>query len=384
MVVCLIDETRILESIKTGGGRGGADKSLVEAGRDYGMDLNTTTLSVFLCAKEKFIVQTSYQFIRIISAMTLEKVSEWRVDGGDLSATSSSCATIGEINKCCVVDDESLAVGVGSLVLFFSISSNSGALSISKTCDLGDYISCLAYSSSLQSLITSTWSSPPLVHFIDMESFQISQTVSIPSPTNQLVYDLLAQKFDEEGDDVYILASMGDGDLFYFTISVQDKQLTSTVKKTSLGTRAASLHPLSRASKNGSRRNGRESMERHVFACSDRSAVIHHQASSKLLFSSVNMRNLVAVAPFYGDPEEEEGLVVASEEGIVVGALEAVQKLHVKKIEVGETCRRIVEWGDEWFAVVSVAHISEEEGARREVNRICLFDATTFEGIACV
>ena len=72
VVLCLLDETRILE-YKTGGrgGGGGAEKSLVEASRDYGMDLNTTTLSVFLCVGEKFIVQTGYQFIRIIAHVCL-------------------------------------------------------------------------------------------------------------------------------------------------------------------------------------------------------------------------------------------------------------------------------------------------------------------------
>lgn len=346
IVVCLIDETRVLSVDSKD-----MDYSVSENGADFGLELDCTTLSVFLLHNSAFLVQVSHDFIRIISATSLKKTSEWLLDGGEF--VSDNNGVLGEISECCLLNDSSLVVAVGSTIILFSIDTE-GGFSIERSCELSAPISSLAFSTSAQTVIASTWSNPPVISLIDVPGLQIRKRVEIPS--NYLIHTLIAQEFDKQE---YILASMGDGDLYYFTIAPESLD-TSSLKKTSLGTRPASLCPFV------------NNNQQNVFACSDRPAIIYHRAN-KLLFSSVNLRNVAAISPF---PYQKDSLVMATDEGLVIGGMEAAQKLHVKSVPVGETCRRIVEWGEEWFAVVTAATVNE---GSLSTNRVCIFDSTTFE-----
>ena len=292
------------------------------------------------------------------------------MDQGDLDTQINDSEFCGEISHCTLVNDHSIAIGVGPTVLVLSISSESGTIAASKKYNAEDQISSLTVSSK-EYLVFSTWSTPPVVTFLRIRDFQVVEHVAIPSSSQNMIHGIFSLKF-ESAHDEYVLVSMSDGDLFYFTTSSTLKfKITSSIKRTNLGSQPATFYSF------------RNNNQTNVFACSDRPTILYHRAS-KLLFSSVNLKNVAGIAslPNVDNQSVNEKLIVATDEGILIGEMEAVQKLHVKSVKVGETCRRIIEWGEHWYGVVTVSHtvVGDE---RKEVNFVCLFDSTTFEGMNC-
>lgn len=79
--------------------------------------------------------------------------------------------------------------------------------------------------------------------------------------------------------------------------------------------------------------------ELHVFAASDRPSVVYSRGN-KLLYSSVNLKNVGVMAPFNSETFPE-CLALATEEELLIGTVDEVQKLHVRTVALGEAPRRI-------------------------------------------
>ena len=303
----------------------------------------------------------SHEFVRVIST-SAGFFHELRVDEIDLYTQNDDSRVDGEISHCFIANDSSIVIGVGSHIILLSINAESGSITVSEKHNARDHISSLAISLN-KYLVFSTWSTPPSVTFLQISDFEIVEKLAIPSTSQNLIHGLFSQKFESSKDD-YVFVSMGDGDLFYFTISsLPNFKISSSIKKTNLGSQPATFHSFL------------NNHQTNVLACSDRPTILYHRAS-KLLFSSVNLKNVVGIASLSND---DESLVVVTDEDVLIGEMEAVQKLHVKSIQVGETCRRIVEWGEEWYGVITVSQkVIEDE--KKEDNFVCLFDSVTFKG----
>merc|ERR1739838_92960 len=149
----------------------------------------------------------------------------------------------------------------------------------------------------------------------------------------------------------YLLCAMGDGQLFYFTYSPTTGFL-SDKKKVVLGTQPTTL------------RRFRSLSSTNVFACSDRPTVIY-SSNNKLVFSKVNLREVTHMCPLNAEAYPNS-LALATSEGITMGTIDEIQKLHIRTVPLGETPRRIAYQEEtETFGVISMrVDVQDSSGVR--------------------
>ncbi|CAL4129658.1 unnamed protein product [Meganyctiphanes norvegica] len=149
----------------------------------------------------------------------------------------------------------------------------------------------------------------------------------------------------------YLLCAMGDGQLFYFTYSPTTGFL-SDKKKVVLGTQPTTL------------RRFRSLSSTNVFACSDRPTVIY-SSNHKLVFSKVNLREVTHMCPLNAEAYPNS-LALATSEGITMGTIDEIQKLHIRTVPLGETPRRIAYQEEtETFGVVTMrVDVQDSSGVR--------------------
>lgn len=124
----------------------------------------------------------------------------------------------------------------------------------------------------------------------------------------------------------YLLVTLGDGMLFYFTIN-DDLCGLGERKKVPLGTQPTELHTFI----SGGALN--------VFSCSDRPTVIY-SSNHKLVFSNVNLRevNYMCALDSEGYPDS---LALANDNVLLIGKIDEIQKLHIRTVPLYESPRRI-------------------------------------------
>uniref|UniRef100_A0A0N7ZDQ0 DNA damage-binding protein 1 n=1 Tax=Scylla olivacea TaxID=85551 RepID=A0A0N7ZDQ0_SCYOL len=138
----------------------------------------------------------------------------------------------------------------------------------------------------------------------------------------------------------YLLCAMGDGQLFYFSYASATGYL-SEKKKVVLGTQPTTL------------RRFRSLSSTNVFACSDRPTVIY-SSNHKLVFSKVNLREVTHMCPLNAEAYPNS-LALATSEGITIGTIDEIQKLHIRTVPLGETPRRIAYQEEtETFGVITM------------------------------
>ena len=119
---------------------------------------------------------------------------------------------------------------------------------------------------------------------------------------------------------MYLLVSLTDGSLCYSPVS---KNSASQFKKTVLGSLPITLKPFINDS------------QQLIFCSCDKPTLIYIK-SGRLLFSSVNLDNVYAMTSF------NDSLALITSAGLLFTKMDTIQKIHVKKVEIGLTCRRIV------------------------------------------
>ncbi|XP_071542214.1 DNA damage-binding protein 1 [Panulirus ornatus] len=149
----------------------------------------------------------------------------------------------------------------------------------------------------------------------------------------------------------YLLCAMGDGQLFYFSYSPSTGYL-SEKKKVVLGTQPTTL------------RRFRSLSSTNVFACSDRPTVIY-SSNHKLVFSKVNLREVTHMCPLNAEAYPNS-LALATSEGITIGTIDEIQKLHIRTVPLGETPRRIAYQEEtETFGVITMrVDVMDNSGLR--------------------
>jgi len=168
----------------------------------------------------------------------------------------------------------------------------------------------------------------------------------------------------------YLLVALGDGHIFTYKISktVDPTQLLSDRRQISIGTQPAALNVFySRGTA-------------HVFAACDRPTVIYAASGGgKLLCSNVNLREVTRVAGF--DSEAfPDCLALATEDLLVIGAVDDIQKLHIRSIPLGEQPHRIAHFESAHvFAVLTSALTHDDQDDEISVYSVKLIDESTFD-----
>jgi len=124
----------------------------------------------------------------------------------------------------------------------------------------------------------------------------------------------------------YLLCALGDGSMFYFTLSKQTGLLTDK-KKVTLGTQPTML------------RTFRSLSTTNVFACSDRPTVIY-SSNHKLVFSNVNLKEVNHMCSLNAEAYPDS-LALATDSTVTIGTIDEIQKLHIRTVPLGESPRRI-------------------------------------------
>ncbi|KAJ3153509.1 DNA damage-binding protein 1a [Geranomyces variabilis] len=170
------------------------------------------------------------------------------------------------------------------------------------------------------------------------------------------------------GDVEFAMAALGDGHLYTYILDGA-KRCLSGRKSLSLGSRAVSLAAFES-----------QGTGVCVFAASDRPTVIHF-SNGKLLYSPVNLKEVTHMCPFH---YEEDALALVTGGSLKIGLVEAIQKLHVKKIPIGETIRRIVHVASAEVFVLLTLRTIVDEVAREEEEKgfIRLLDERSYEVLA--
>lgn len=149
----------------------------------------------------------------------------------------------------------------------------------------------------------------------------------------------------------YVIISLADGPIVYYFLDYEQGILYER-KKVALGTKPTTLTVCQRADLTLNSSSSSSSMpvdstiQRTVlFACSDRPTVIS-SSNSKLIFSAVNLREIVCMcsfnSEFYG-----ASLTLVTDTGVILGRIDDIQKLHVRSVNLGEPARRIAFMEDE-------------------------------------
>ncbi|KAG9298245.1 hypothetical protein G9A89_002733 [Geosiphon pyriformis] len=145
----------------------------------------------------------------------------------------------------------------------------------------------------------------------------------------------------------YLLAALGDGQLLHFILDPIKKELRDK-RKLLLGTQPVMLTTFM---SNGTT---------NVFASSDRPTVIY-SSNKKLLYSNVNAKEVTHMCPF-NSASFPNALAISHEEGLTIGTIDDISKLHIRTVTLNEMPRRICyQESTSTFGVLTVrAFINEE------------------------
>ena len=155
----------------------------------------------------------------------------------------------------------------------------------------------------------------------------------------------------------YVVISLADGPIVYYLLDA-DQGLLYERKKVALGTKPTTLTICQRTdlSPNAITSSNEPSTQRTVlFACSDRPSVIS-SSNGKLLFSAVNLREIVCMCSFHSELYGPS-LTLVTDTGVIVGRIDDIQKLHVRSLKLGEPAKRIAFMEDEKAYVILTQYI---------------------------
>ncbi|KAJ3028943.1 DNA damage-binding protein 1a [Rhizophlyctis rosea] len=161
-------------------------------------------------------------------------------------------------------------------------------------------------------------------------------------------------------DVTYVMAGLGDGTLYTFILNTTTGTLTDK-KKVALGTQPITLSSF--------RSEGRNC----VFASSDRPTVVYGGGGGRVLWGGVNLKDVTHMTPFNFSPASTTPTLAFATEGVIkIGTVEAtIQRLHVRKVEMGETVRR------SWVRVL-------DEGSFEVLNSHRFPATETVQSIVCL
>ena len=156
----------------------------------------------------------------------------------------------------------------------------------------------------------------------------------------------------------YLVISLADGPIVYYILDPAQGLLYER-KKVALGTKPTTLTICQRTDLSSniitSSSNNLSTQRTVLFACSDRPSVIS-SSNMKLLFSAVNLREIVCMCPFHSE-FYGPSLTLVTDMGVILGRIDDIQKLHVRSLALGEPARRIAFIEDEKAYVILTQYL---------------------------
>jgi len=348
LVVTFVAETRVLAI---------TDDDELDEVTIAGFEANDMTLLCGNCCHYHMVQVTSSE-VRLVNGATLELAATWRPQGDGGGAAVINLASVNH-------DKLLLATGGGTVVL---LSIGSGVLDAMSSRKMPAEVACVHLGdASFGAGADGDAAGMPAVaggglwsneaHLIVLPSLETLASDHLGSgdkamagiiPRSILLCTL-------EGVH-YLLCALGDGQLFNFTVSITP---TGAVPEVSLDNKncvllgsqpitlstfmaapaPAKAAPLSTAAAAESDAAAGEAVT-NIFACSDRPAVIHSSNRRQLLYSNVNLNEITMMSPFHCR-SFPNSLALANETSLTIGTIEAVQKLHITTVPLGEQPRRI-------------------------------------------
>eukprot|EP00762_Andalucia_godoyi_P006008 ANDGO_00026.mRNA.1 DNA damage-binding protein 1b len=176
-----------------------------------------------------------------------------------------------------------------------------------------------------------------------------------------ILASLQPDTFDARAD--YLLASLGDGSVFSYKFDPSTCELSDR-RKVSLGSHDVKFVPFY---SHGAW---------HVFACSDRPAVIHMR-NHKLSFSHVNSRPVVSVCAL---PSLDVLAIAEAAGSLILGNMDEIQKLHVKTVPLKEQARAIAyQEASRSLLVATERSYVDDRGAEGVEVHLRMFEESSME-----
>ena len=161
---------------------------------------------------------------------------------------------------------------------------------------------------------------------------------------------------------------LGDGQLFHYVVETSTGQLVQP-KQITLGTRQIHLTSF----------QANTSKQPMVLASSDRPCLIHYDGK-KLCFSPINLKHVDRMCSFQSSVYRGAMLIV-NQQGFIIGTVDDIQKLHVRKIPLGEQARRICyDENSGTFGIITIKDQASDPNFDFEQYFFRVLDAQTFEG----
>ncbi|KAI7852107.1 mono-functional DNA-alkylating methyl methanesulfonate N-term-domain-containing protein [Circinella umbellata] len=306
LVFSFINQTKILQL------RG---DEMTELSTYSGFALNRQTLAVGNAIGNRVIQVTDYSVRLMICGMENHLLHEW-IPPTSSSQQQEQQITVASINPSqCVI-----STGHGQLYAFQI--QNDQLLQIGKT-QLDQEISCIditpldsPYETSV--VAVGVWRQIG-VRLLSLPTLEIISEETLAGSV--MPRSILMAKFE---DISYLLVALGDGQ--FYNYKLKEGQL-SDEKRSFLGKMPISLGTFS---SNGTM---------HVFAASDKPSVIHSR-NQKLIYSNVNLKD-VRCATSFNSLSFPDAVALTTKDGLIIGQMEEIQKLHITKIPTNDTPRRI-------------------------------------------
>jgi DNA damage-binding protein 1 len=313
---------------------------------------------------ENLIVQVTSQEVRLIHCDSLELVNSWPAEGAAITVAHSNQR------------DLILVALSGAKLVQLRVSNRN--LSVAASAQLNHEVSCL-FVAPQELVAVGMWG--------DISVRILSTANSLTEITRAelggeiIPRSVILTQFDPNSAP-YLLCGMGDGALFNFEYNSASQQLLNR-KKFSLGTQPISLNFFSSQGRG------------HIFASCDRPTVISCE-NHKLLYSNVNLKGINYMAPF-NSATFNDCLAFASEELLVIGRCDEIQKLHIKTIKLDAQPRKLtaqpathsigvllskVEAVESKVSSNSSSALNNSPPLSREINIFHIYDDLSFDLLA--
>lgn len=167
-----------------------------------------------------------------------------------------------------------------------------------------------------------------------------------------------------------VLVGLGDGQLVHYVMDEQGALREH--KQVALGTTAVQLSVFSDA------HGGADSV--HVFAGCDRPAVVYGR-NARLAYSNVNVHNVAVCARFH-TPSFPGCLALATDSQLMVGSLDAIQRLHLRAVPLDAMARRVVHHQRTYVVGCSLAESLADAVEATAQSQLRVLDDVSYAALA--
>eukprot|EP00301_Raphidiophrys_heterophryoidea_P008754 c13180_g7_i1.p1 GENE.c13180_g7_i1~~c13180_g7_i1.p1 ORF type:complete len:752 (+),score=217.23 c13180_g7_i1:322-2577(+) len=348
LVQSFVSETRVL---------GFDSEGAMEEVTLPGLDAHSHTL-VCCDVIHKQIVQVTPKCVRLLSGTDHTVVAQWAPKEG-------STITVATANHCQIF----VSVGMGEVLLF---EIQEASLKQVASADLKFEVACAdltplsrgdsASNSSntlapAQILAVGLWKDLS-VRLYQIPSFELLTSESLGEGT--IPRSVVMCSMDGQH---HLLVGLGDGQLC--TYNIDNAGSLTNRRKLALGTQPINLRLFSNRGKT------------HVFASSDRPAIIH-SANKRLVCSNVNFKEVTHMCRFNSEMLPDS-LAVANEQGLMLGTIDSIQKLHIRTVPI-ESPRAIAHSSKHHaYAVIHAKQTDSANDPTGELSYLSIIDERSLE-----